>query len=86
MEQKSRSKIIFEALGKIPCIINIRWAKDNQVFVDVIEEITGEEKEYIKNLLLQMHDKYEVIFQIAVPKDEKKWWQKLLEKLKWQKK
>ena len=85
MEQKSRSKIIFEELGKIPCIINIRWAKDNRVFVDVIEETTEGEKEYIKNLLWQMCNKYEVIFQAGVVK-EKKWWQKFLEKLKWRKK
>ena len=83
MEQKSRSKIILEILCGMPCILNIRWLKDYRVFVDVIEEITEWEKEEVKKLLLLMCDNYEVIFQVA---KKKKWWQKLLEKLKWQKK
>lgn len=79
MGQKSRSKIILELLCQIPCILNIRWSKNNQVFVDVIEETAEDEKEYIEKLLLLMSDKYEVIFQIK----KKNWLQKLLEKLKW---
>lgn len=79
MERESRSKIIFEALCKTPCILNIKWAQNDKVFVDVIEEITEGEKEHIKKLLLLMSDRYEVIFQ-AVKK--KNWWQKFLEKLK----
>lgn len=82
-EQKSRSKIILEELCKTPYILNIRWSKNNRVFVDMVEETPEGTKEHIRRFLLLMCDKYEVVFRVV---KKKKWWQKFLEKLKWPKK
>ena len=83
MAEESRSKMILEVLCRNPYILNIKWSKNYQVFIDATEEPPEEAKRYIKNLLLQMCDKYEIIFQV---RKKKKWWQTFLEKLKWQRK
>ena len=80
MEQNSWSKNLLEALSKIPCIINIKWSKDYKVFVDIIEDTTEGEKEYIKKFLLAISNMYEVVFRIS---KKKKWWQKLLSDLRY---
>ena len=79
MEQKSRPKIILEILCETHYVVNIKWSKDYQVFVNIIEEPTEREKEHVRKLLLLLCDKYKVIFRVQ---KKKKWWQKFLERLK----
>lgn len=78
MEENSREKQTLEALCSIPHILNIKWASDYKAFVYLSEEIPEESKDNIRNLLRQISDKYEVVFEVV---RKKNWWQSFLEAL-----